>query len=48
MSLKSLKIFKKIKLVAVELVEILTLSCIMFKNGQAYFKNLVVWTPQDF
>ena len=26
----------------------LTLSCIKMKNGQAYFKNFVVLTPQDF
>ena len=25
-----------------------TLSCMMLKNGQAYFKNLAVWKPQDF
>ena len=25
----------------------LILSFIMLKNGQAYFKNLVLWTPQD-
>ena len=27
---------------------ILTLYCIMLKNGQTYFKNLAVFTPQDF
>ena len=26
----------------------LTLYCIMLKNGQTYFKNLAVFTPQDF
>ena len=26
----------------------LTLYFIMLKNGQTYFKNLAVWTPQDF
>ena len=26
----------------------LTLSCMMLKNGQTYFKNLAVYTPQDF
>ena len=26
----------------------LTLSFIMLKNGQTYFKNLAVFTPQDF
>ena len=26
----------------------LTLSCTMLKNGQTYFKNLAVWTRQDF
>ena len=26
----------------------LTLSCTMLKNGQTYFKNLAVFTPQDF
>ena len=26
----------------------LTFSCIMLKNGQTYFKNLVMFTPQDF
>ena len=26
----------------------LTLYFIMLKNGQAYFKNLAVFTPQDF
>ena len=26
----------------------LTLSCIMLKNGQTYFKNITVFTPQDF
>ena len=26
----------------------LTLNCIMLKNGQTYFKNLAVFTPQDF
>ena len=25
----------------------LTLLCITLKNGQAYFKNLVAFTPQD-
>ena len=25
----------------------LTLSCIIFQNGQTYFKNLAVGTPQD-
>ena len=25
-----------------------TLLCMMLKNGQAYFKNLAVFTPQDF
>ena len=32
------------------MVEILmlTLYCIMLKNGQTYFKNLAVFTPQDF
>ena len=30
-------------------VEIIwTLSYIMLKNGQTYFKNLAVFTPQDF
>ena len=28
--------------------DILTLCCIMLKNGQIYFKNLAVFTPQDF
>ena len=28
--------------------DILTLYCIMLKNGQTYFKNLAVFTPQDF
>ena len=27
---------------------ILTLSYIMLKNGQTYFKNLVMFTPQNF
>ena len=27
---------------------ILTLYFIMLKNGQTYFKNLAVFTPQDF
>ena len=27
---------------------ILTLYFIMLKNGRTYFKNLAVWTPQDF
>ena len=26
----------------------LILYCIMLKNGQTYFKNLAVFTPQDF
>ena len=26
----------------------MTLSCIMLKNGQIYFKKLAVWTPSDF
>ena len=26
----------------------LTLYCIMLENGQTYFKNLAVFTPQDF
>ena len=26
----------------------LTLSCIMLINGQTYFKNLAIFTPQDF
>ena len=26
----------------------LTVLCILLKNGQTYFKNLVVFTPQDF
>ena len=26
----------------------LTLYCIMLKNGQTYFKNVAVFTPQDF
>ena len=26
----------------------LTFSCKMLQNGQTYFKNLAVWTPQDF
>ena len=26
----------------------LTLSCIMLQNSQTYFKNLAVFTPQDF
>ena len=26
----------------------LTLSCIILQNGQTFFKNLAVWTPQDF
>ena len=26
----------------------LTLSCIMLRNGQTYFKSLAVWIPQDF
>ena len=26
----------------------LILSCIMSKNGQAYFKTRMVFTPQDF
>ena len=30
------------------LAHFLTLYCIMLKNGQAYFKNLAVFTPQDF
>ena len=30
------------------LIILLTLSCMMLKNGQTYFKNLVVFTPQDF
>ena len=25
----------------------LTIICIMFKNGQRYFKNLAIGTPQD-
>ena len=29
-------------------VRYLTLYCIMLKNGQTYFKNLAVFTPQDF
>ena len=32
----------------VKFEEQLILSCIMLKNGQTYFKNLVVWKPQDF
>ena len=28
--------------------KILTLYCIMLKNGQTYFKNFAVFTPQDF
>ena len=28
--------------------DVLTLYCIMLKNGQTYFKNLAVFTPQDF
>ena len=27
---------------------VLALYCIMLKNGQTYFKNLAVFTPQDF
>ena len=27
---------------------LLKFSCIMLKNGQAYFRNLAVWAPQDF
>ena len=27
---------------------VLTLYCITLKNGQTYFKNLAVFTPQDF
>ena len=27
---------------------LLTLSCIMLKIGQTYFKNLTLWTLQDF
>ena len=26
----------------------LIFSCLMLKNGQTYFKSLVVWKPQDF
>ena len=26
----------------------LTFSCFNFKNGQTYFKNLAMFTPQDF
>ena len=26
----------------------LTLSCRMFENDGTYFKNLVIWAPQDF
>ena len=26
----------------------LTVSCIMMKNGQGYFKNLALFTAQDF
>ena len=29
-------------------VDCLTFSCIMLNNGQAYYKNLAVFTPQDF
>ena len=28
--------------------EKLTLYCIILRNGQTYFKNLAVFTPQDF
>ena len=27
---------------------LLTLSCIIFKNGETYFKNLAVRTPENF
>ena len=27
---------------------ILTPSCMMLKNGQSHFKNLALFTPQDF
>ena len=26
----------------------LTVSCIILKNGQIYFKNIVVWKPKEF
>ena len=33
---------------AQKLSDVLTLYLIMLKNGQTYFKNLVVFTAQDF
>ena len=32
----------------IEIMTRLTLYFIMLKNGQTYFKNLAVFTPQDF
>lgn len=31
-----------------KIVLLLTFSCMMLENGQTDFKNLVVFTPQDF
>ena len=35
-------------IVSVVFTETLTLYFIILKNGQTYFKNLAVFTPEDF
>ena len=44
------RILKHVRWLSLEraIERILTLYCIMLKNGQTYFKNLEVFTPQDF
>ena len=38
----------KIRGTRIMVLNMLTLSCIMMKKGQTYFKNLAVFTSHDF